>query len=89
MNLNSTSASWTASSRPSKNLRAGNISYASIDLEEVKKLINKRNKLARFANKSPAGWTAVEKYESDELADHSEDEKKASFSREQGAVKDP
>ena len=60
----------------SKNLRAGKVSSATSDLEEAKKLIDKRNKLVRFADKSPAGWTAVEEYESDELADDSEDEKK-------------
>ena len=32
--------------------------------------------LIRFADKSPAGWTAVEEYESDELAEYSEDEKR-------------
>ena len=44
----------------SKNLRAGKVSSATSDLEEAKKLIDKRNKLVRFADKSPAGWTAVE-----------------------------
>ena len=32
--------------------------------------------MIQFADKSPAGWTAVTEYESDELADDSEDEKK-------------
>ena len=45
-------------------------------LENAKTLLNKRNKVIRFADKSPAGWTAVEEYEPDELADDSDEEKK-------------
>ncbi|KAJ7373013.1 hypothetical protein OS493_015485 [Desmophyllum pertusum] len=33
-------------------------------------------KLQKTFDKSPAGWAAVEEYESDDLADDSEDEKK-------------
>ena len=38
--------------------------------------VTKRNKFIRFADKSPAGGTAVKEYESDELAEDSEDEKR-------------
>ncbi|CAB4037684.1 Hypothetical predicted protein [Paramuricea clavata] len=49
-------------------------------LEYAKKalvLIHKRQKLIKLANKSDAGWLVVEEYESDELADDSEDDKKS------------
>ena len=38
-------------------------------------VIQKRQKLIKLADKSEAGWLAVEEYESDELADNSDDEK--------------
>ena len=60
----------------SASLLEGNLTRVNQELENVKTLLNKRDKAIRFADKSPAGWTAVEEYESDELADDSEDEKK-------------
>ena len=60
----------------SASLLEGNLTRVNQELENVKTLLNKRDKTIRFADKSPAGWTAVEEYESDELADDSEDEKK-------------
>ena len=38
--------------------------------------IQKRQKLIKLADKSEAGWLVVDEYESDELADDSEDDKK-------------
>ena len=54
----------------------GNLSAANSELKRVRSLIAKRYKLVRFGDKSSAGWTAIDEYESDELADDSEDEKK-------------
>ena len=46
------------------------------ELQNVKASLTKRNKVMRFADKSPDGWAAVAECESDELVDDSEDEKK-------------
>jgi len=53
----------------STHLLEENLSGVNTELENAKTLLNKRNKVIRFADKSSVGWTAVEEYESDELAD--------------------
>ena len=41
--------------------------------KNVVTLIQKRQKLSKLTDRSEAGWLAIEEYESDELADNSED----------------
>ena len=47
--------------------------------------IQKRQKLIKLADKSEAGWMAVEEYESDELADDSDDAKRIKKAQEKAA----
>ena len=58
------------------NLSEGNLLAVQEHLQKAKSDLEKRIKLIHVADKSPAGWAAVEEYESNELAENSEDEKK-------------
>ena len=49
---------------------------------EDRKLIHKRQKPIKIADKNKDGWQVVEEYESDELASNSDDEKKIKKARE-------
>ena len=82
-----------------KRISRGNPAAANSELDRVKSLVTKLNKLLLllllllllfiifffFVDKSLAGWKAVEEFESDELAGNSEDEKKTPISREMSA----
>ena len=57
-------------------LHEGDLQGVNKELEKVKASLNKRNKVVSFADKSRSGWAAVEEYESEELAEDSEYEKK-------------
>ena len=45
-------------------------------VSEGRRLIKRRQKLTKLADRSKDGWLVVQEYESDELASNSEDEKK-------------
>lgn len=49
--------------------------------------IQRRQKLLKLADRSEAGWLAVEEYESDELADDSDDEKRIRRAQEKASRK--
>eukprot|EP00731_Ephydatia_muelleri_P035253 Em0109g8a len=55
---------------------AAHLARAKEDLEEGIKLLSRRQKMIKFADRSDSGWAVVEEYEDDALASNSEDERK-------------
>ena len=51
-------------------------------MTEERKVIHKRQKLIKIADKCKDGWQVVGNYESDEFASNSDDEKKLKKSKE-------
>ncbi|XP_072022961.1 LOW QUALITY PROTEIN: uncharacterized protein [Amphiura filiformis] len=63
--------------RAEKSLDQGDsVSATPLVKEAVASYLKKRNKLIRNADKSAAGWAAVDEYLSDDLASESDDEKR-------------
>ena len=60
-----------------KHIIKGKTDSAIDKVSDIRKELNKRNKLIRMADKSQAGWACVEEYLSDELASDSEDDRKS------------
>ena len=53
--------------------------------KRASELVERRQKLIKLADKSEAGWLAVDEYESDELANDSADEKRIKKAQEKAA----
>ena len=56
--------------------RSDLLKKAKEDLEEGMKILSRRQKMIKFADRSEAGWAVVEEYEDDALASNSEDERR-------------
>ena len=62
--------------RAEHNLEKGNVNFALECIKTGKSLLQKRMKLIRIADREELGWEVIKHYESDDLCEGSEDEKK-------------
>lgn len=67
-------------------LDSGEVDKAKQRMQDGKKLIVKRQKLIKIADREEDGWDVVKFYESDDLASNSEDEKDIFKARRQAAA---
>ncbi len=70
-----------------KLINSGSAATALPILEKAKEELSKRNKLVKLADKSEAGWAAVDEYQQDELASDSDDDKKLRSAQARAAAK--
>jgi len=71
--------------RALQSITDNDIESAKVSLSEGKKLVKKRMKLVRLANRED--WATVNEYISDDMASNSEDEKKINRARRAAAAK--
>ena len=67
--------------------QAASLAESKVLLETAQKDINYRNKLIKLADKSEAGWGAVEEYTADDLAEGSDDDRKIRTSQARALAK--
>ena len=65
----------------------GSITRSTKRIKDIISSVQKRNKCIKFADKSPAGWAAVDEYLSDELASNSDDDKRMKLSENRAMAK--
>ncbi len=70
-----------------KLINSGSSATAVPIIEKAKEELSKRNKLVKLADKSEAGWAAVDEYEQDELASNSDDDKKLRSAQARASAK--
>ena len=68
-------------------LKKGDKDAAMKSVKRARKMLERRMKMIRFADRNPHGWLAVEQYLSDDLASDSEDDKRLKKAESEAAKK--